>query len=441
MIDYTYFELQNPWWGNRHAIDEDEKIKEFDHLKFQYQPKHILSLATRPGDINLITGPRQTGKSMAIKLYIRRLLAKGVAANSILYFNCDALSTEKDIIDLIIEFSRLNDNKQAVIFLDEITSVSNWPQGIKWLADTGLLKKSTLFLTGSSSINLKKSGEFLPGRRGSGKDVIYLPLSYFEYLQLIDNNLRQVQFGSSQSLTTLKKLDGIAKKYFDNFLLTGGFLRNINYGVSEITNDLYLKTLKSELFKEGKKEDSLREVILKIINSISSQTSYTNIAEEAELGSKNTAIDYLNFLSDSFFLKELKFYDINRRRVILKKNKKFYALDPYLLWLFFGFVNGSQNFSGFFNLYDRSKMIENFIASELCKSHQEIFFYQNSRELDFYLPRKLLGIEVKYKGKITSDDLEPLLPVSKKILLSKNTLEKRGDTFIIPAYLFPLVKI
>lgn len=441
MIDYLYLQIQNPWWENGGSIDEDEKIKEFNGLKYRYIPKQILSIPPVVKNIHIISGPRQTGKSTALKLYIKQCLKERIDPQNILYFNCDALSNEKDVIDLIIEFNKTREKDKTIILLDEISSVANWPQGIKWLADSGQLKNTALFLTGSSSINLKKSGEMLPGRRGKGKDINFLPISFYDYLILKGMEVEKIKLNSPNALTTLQRLVEKTKKHYLDFICTGGFLRNINYGLSEETGDLYLKTLKSELFKNGKKEDSLREVVKKILNSLSSQTSYTNIAEEAELGSKNTAIDYLNFLSDSYFLKETKFFDIPQQRVILKKNKKFYTTDPYIVWLFESFVTGSLNFESLRGLVDNTKLTENFIATELTKKGVPFFFYQNSSEMDFYLPNGSIGIEVKYKNKITNGDIKFPNGLNKKIIISQNTLEERDDIFIIPAHLFSLIEL
>lgn len=434
MIDYSYLAIQNPWWDNPLAVNQDEKLIEFESSKFKYLPQEILNLKSRPGDINIITGPRQTGKSTSIKLYIRHLLKNNFSAGSILFFNCDALSGQKDLTDLVMDFVSRNEKGETCIFLDEVTSVDSWPQGIKWLADSGLLKRSAIFLTGSSSISLKKHGEFLPGRRGRGADVAFLPITFADYLSLhgmkdIDQNFKN---------------SGKIKDRFDSYLLSGGLLRNINYGIGE-NIALYLATLRSELFKSGKKEDFLREVVRKLLGSLSAQTSYTNIAEEAELGSKNTAIDYLSFLSDSYFLKETKFYEMHQQRVILKKNKKYYTIDPYFIWMFSAFVYGEEGFANYPARYhppaEKSKLVENFIASELIKSKSEFYFYQNSRELDFILPKKRLTIEVKYKDRIVSEDLkslEAIPPGYKKILVSKNTMEKRQNVHIIPAHLVTL---
>lgn len=432
MIDYSYFSIQNPWWEDPDAISRDQKIVEFDGLPFKYYPKNILEAKLLPGDVNIITGPRQTGKSTAVKLYIRKLLEKKFSPQSILFFNCDALSDSKEVIYLVMEFNKMAGENLKAIFLDEITSVANWPQAIKWLADAGLLNNTAVFLTGSSSISFKKSGEFLPGRRGKGKDFINLPVNFKEYL-----SLKKIEYKKIDS-----KMLSKVEKPFEDFLLSGGFLRNINYGVTQENFQLYLATLRSELFKAGRKEDFLREVVRKILSSLSSQTSYTNVAEEAELGSKNTAIEYLSFLSDAFFLKEVKAYDPHQKRVILKKNKKFYAADPFIIWLFSSFVSGGENglqWVDFYNASDqKGKVIENFIATELNKSGAEFYFSQNSRELDFYLPKEKIAMEVKYKDKITSEDLKSLEVAPnnfKKILVSKDTLEIRGNITIIPAAL------
>ena len=103
MIDYTYLELQNPWWEDKKTINNDLEIRELEKLPYQYRPKTVLNLPLRKGDINIITGPRQTGKSTAIKLYIRSLLEMDFHPKGVLFFNCDALSKHQDIINLILK--------------------------------------------------------------------------------------------------------------------------------------------------------------------------------------------------------------------------------------------------------------------------------------------------------------------------------------------------
>ena len=340
------------------------------------------------------------------------------------------------------------------LFLDEISSVAGWPFAVKWLADSGLLANSKIILTGSSSISLKRSGEFLPGRRKEGKDIKFLPINFFEYLQLIFPDFPvKKRVRSFQELAKLEK--GLTRKRinleraYENFLLTGGFLKVINlfatrqplFGAVE----LYKSAVRSELAKFKKKEISARRVLSKIVDSLTSETSYANVAEEAELGSKNTAADYLSFFTDSFLLQETFFYNISQKRIVIKKNKKYYPVDPFLFWVFNCFITGSNQIENFYQKYSlsplNSRLAESFVASELYKNELDFYFFRNARELDFYIPRYQLGIEVKYKQKIVSADLKGLDCAKRKIIVSKKTLEKRGEILIVPAYLFGLVDL
>jgi len=453
MIDYNLLTIQNPWWQNSGFIKDDSKIKEFDASLIKYLPKEILNLNLKNQAINIVSGPRQTGKSTAIKLFIKKLLKQDFPAERIFYFNCDALDSKQELIELIMFYFEIINKKGKTplnyLFLDEISAVKDWPFGIKWLFDTGLLKNSKIILTGSSSINLKKSGEFLPGRRGGGLDIKFLPINFFKFFKLLHpqfclpkkfkiiNDLEKLQFELAKEKINIKKL-------YHDFLLTGGFLKIINLNLkkelSGTTVELYINTLKSELAKFGKKEINCRHILKKIVDSLTSESSYSNIAEEAELGSKNTVIDYINFFKDSFFLQEVLFYSLPQKRIVIKKNKKYYPTDPFLVWIFQAFILASNQIEGLYQKYLDSpldsQLAEVFVSSELYKQDFDIYFYKNSKELDFYLPKKNLGLEVKYKNKLISTDFKGLSLAKKKILVSKNTLEQRKDVLIVPAYLF-----
>jgi len=124
----------------------------------------------------------------------------------------------------------------------------------------------------------------------------------------------------------------------------------------------------------------------------------------------------------------------------VKKNKKYYPVDPFLFWIFYSFITGSNDIELFFQKYSLppldSQITEGFVASELFKQGFEFYFFRNSKELDFFIPEEEVGIEVKYKDRIVSSDLEGLRYCKRKILISKNSLEKRSDILIIPVYLF-----
>ena len=459
MIDYTLLAIQNPWWQNKRLIEKDDSIEEFKASRAKYTPSEILNLKLKNEAVNIVSGPRQTGKTTALKLLIKSLLEKETSPESIFYFNCDALESRKDIIDLVLSFfdgikNSSEKTPQNYLFLDEISSVVDWPYAVKWLVDSGLLVNSKIILTGSSSISLKKSGEFLPGRRRGGKDIRFLPISFLEYLRIVFP-----EFPIKELVISFENLNKIEKQLankrmslkqaYKDFLLTGGFLKMINLFIKEKPFsegvELYKSALRSELAKFGKKELNARRVLNKIVNSLTSETSYSNVAEEAELGSKNTAADYLSFFADSFLLIETLFYSIPQKRIVIKKNKKYYPADPFLFWIFNSFIKGSNQIEEFYRRYlispFDSQVTEAFIASELYKRGHEFYFFKNTKELDFYIPKNDLGIEVKYKRKIFSNDLQGLKYSKRKILISKDVLEKRGEILIIPAYLFGLIDL
>jgi len=85
MINYDFLTIQNPWWFKKEGIEADAKIREFEASSVKYLPQNILNLPLENGAVNIVYGPRQTGKSTAIKLLIRKLL-KRVPPINILYF-------------------------------------------------------------------------------------------------------------------------------------------------------------------------------------------------------------------------------------------------------------------------------------------------------------------------------------------------------------------
>ncbi len=456
MIDYRIMALQNPWWRRQEAIVEDSKIREYQESPLRYEPTQILEFPLQNGDVNILFGPRQTGKSTALKLLIRKLLKERTPAQHILYYNCDALAGRQDLIDVVLGFLELptvKDRKSPWhLFLDEVSSVTDWPFAIKWLADAGVMQDCRMILSGSSSISLKKSGEFMPGRRKNGKDIRYLPITFSSYVLLKHTGalpaIQAVSFSQLKDLARQCEIQGISfRSLFDEFLLTGGFLIAINANFKHQPlapiAELYVSAIRSELAKDGKKELHARAVLRKILASVGSETSYANVAEEADLGSKNTGAEYLRFFTDSFLLKEALFYSIPQARISLKKNKKYYPSDPLLFWVFNSFVTGSAEIEQMYRAYQspayQSQLAESYVASELGKSDLNVHFFKGRRELDFYIPSLELGIEVKYKEKITSQDIESVKPARRKVVVSKDTLEQRDDVWIIPVYLFGLM--
>lgn len=151
MAEFFDFSLnQNLWWETKAAISKDSKIVDFEEARLKWHPQSVLNLPLTPGAVHIIYGPRQVGKSTALKLLIRKLLAQ-YDAHNIFYFNCDLLATRKDLVELLTDYLNWVKAKRGkkFLFLDEISSLPDWPFAIKWLIDSGLGRNAVFFLTGS----------------------------------------------------------------------------------------------------------------------------------------------------------------------------------------------------------------------------------------------------------------------------------------------------
>jgi len=127
-----------------------------------------------------------------VKLLISELL-KGRSSGSIFYFNCDLASDSKelrDVLNFYRRFKERNGVKSSIIFLDEVTGLEGWWRVVKGYVDLGLLERDALVLLGSASFRFKGFSEAFPGRRGMGRTVEVLPLSFPEYARVRGVELR-----------------------------------------------------------------------------------------------------------------------------------------------------------------------------------------------------------------------------------------------------------
>ena len=178
----------NPWWENESAIELDKHINALKNFKYTHNPP-LLNEDFKPGNLYTIRGPRQIGKTTFLKMFIRKKL-RTVPKNNIFYWSCDNLVTGKDLIDLLNEyadFCKVMDARPEYILLDEITGIAHWQRSLKFIIDNDITPNACFILTGSNALDLRSGSERLPGRRGKhGKDLFILPLTFREYVELMD---------------------------------------------------------------------------------------------------------------------------------------------------------------------------------------------------------------------------------------------------------------
>jgi len=422
----TYlFEKHNPWWSDIGNIESDKVLTEFAAQTYRYYHPYLKTFSHQDSVI-IIRGPRRIGKTTLLKLLIKDLLLeKQVDPKNVLYYPCDRIENFNNLYELILNYLGQGLPGRKFIFLDEISFVREWQRAIKDLWDGGDLQQTTVILTGSNALDLKMSGERLPGRRGNldQVNIDYYPLTFDEFVRL-------------------DGINGDRTNLLDNYLMTGGFPQAINefYGKRFISNylyDSYLSWIEGDIYKAGKSERLMVPVLGEILSHLGSTVSWYKIAKNTGMGSHSTVESYLDIFQKLFFSFNLNFYSIDQKKNFVNKNKKIYFVDPVILQSAKCKVDGftdrffDYSFSFTFDQEFLPALMENIVASHLLRAGGRLSFgrYQD-REVDFVVSKsgKDHYFEVKYQNTIKLTDFafwqkpEPLTIITKNFNLTKNNL-------------------
>jgi len=432
---------QNPWWEDREKIKEDEKIK------IALTRKHKIIPFFKEGNFIFI-GPRQVGKTTYLKLSIYDLLKKKIAPKNILYFSCETLRDFQEIIEIIrfTDTLGIKTNQKKYFFFDEITFVQGWQKAIKYVLDSPLGKNKNFYITGSSSLALKR--ETFPGRKIEIKD--FLPLSFKGFCQIFGskNLKKEIQKNSQkefkietlfQSSKNLFFSFNEASQLFESYLKTGGFLRAAyeffeEEGIKEETYEIYWKWLVSDIAKVERSERITQSILIAILKNYSSRFSLNSIAKEMEIGSHVTIREYLEILENLFVLRNIFPIDLKRKTEIFRKMRKVYFTDPFLFEVF------KKNLSKeSVSPSEIPKIIEGIIGEHLTRVLGRIFYLiqKRGKEIDFVFDN--IGIEVKWQNKINFQDF-PKIEIKDKILLTRSNFEylKKEKFLMLPVCIFLL---
>ncbi|MAG02112.1 ATPase [Candidatus Pacearchaeota archaeon] len=428
---------QNPWWKDRNAIEEDYDVFKWKEKRHRWMPDLIENISLEPFALHIVSGPRQAGKTTALKLLIKNLL-KDKDGKSIFYFNCENLSDYKElleVLELYFEFKEGSSVKTSIIILDEITLPKEWYRAIKFLIDKGSLRNDVVILTGSSSIDVKRDVELFPGRRGKGKDFNLLPLSFRGFLKVFDEKLED-------KLPRIKNIEDIEKKaikaviyekelnnYLGKYMEYGGFpLSVVNVDRSkEEAKRTYLSWIKNAILKADRNDLIARQIIQSVIETLQTDISWESISKKIEIKSPKTVSSYLDLLKLIFSLNIIYNVDISTKKIKFGKNKKVHLRDPLLLEIF-------EDWS-MTNAKDRKSAIaESLVVEHLVRAFPEkVFFWKNGFEIDALVLDKsnFYGFEVKWSENPKAKSLPQL---KKFMVVTRKAYSK--NPFKIPLSVF-----
>lgn len=443
----------NPWWIQSDLIKKDDKLIEFGSQKYKFWPKFYRRYPLNKDGIFIIRGPRRVGKTTLIKLLIKKLLLeKKLPAEAIMYSSLDRIVDFNKLFNLVkeyLDFARPRTNNRLHIFLDEATFVNQWIRAIKDLADRGLLKNSIITLTGSNVLELTASGERMPGRRGEifKPDINFYPLHFGEFLNVVAPDLVNTRPESLWQLTRPK-----LEKYLQDYILTGGFIFNINkyYQKKHLPSfvyELFSSWVTGDMYKLKRSEEFTLRLVEQIPKHLTSKISLSRLARETGMASALTASEYLELLERMFILFKTPYFSLDQKRPNIKKNIKVYFQDPFMLASLVSKAEGVldeafQAAQSYFSSKFMPQIAEMLVGSILNRFYNKRLFYgmSKNKEIDFVVKKGKVWkyFEVKYQRNISPKDIVlPEVLKNKKItIITQNSFEKRTNLSLIPLSIF-----
>lgn len=384
-------------------------------------------------------GIRRTGKSYLMYQQIKQLESKGVPLSQIVYVNFEderlleiKVTDLNTILEIGLEMS--GSANKPYLFLDEIQNINGWEKFVRRIADM----KYRINITGSNSKML--SSEIASTLGGRFIIMNVYPYSFTEYLTANHREKNYLDVISTQDRADVLSL-------YDEYVTFGAFpelvdIKNKRAFLSSIYQTIYL----GDIITRNKisNDFAIKLILKKIAESVTKPLSFsrlTNILKSTGMAiGKQTVINYVGYMTDSYLLFTLQNYAA--KLVDKETSPKYYFMDTGLL--------------GLMLLDSKSAQLENLVAIELIRRYgvENVFFFENNVEIDFYIPSESLAIQVSLQ---VLDDIDTkeretrafaklnnFIPDSKCIIITNSeetNLEYDGiDIEVIPIWKWLLME-
>jgi predicted AAA+ superfamily ATPase len=319
--------------------------------------------------IKVIIGQRRVGKTTILKQIMSLIIKENPSINTI-YINKEKhefkqIKSSEDLYQYI--HSKLTKTKSNFVFIDEIQEISDFEIALRQL----LVEEIDLYCTGSNAKML--SGDLATHLSGRYIEFNVLSLSYKEFLEAheFENN--------TDSLNKYIRYGGLP------YLIHLPFDEEIIYGyLKSIYNTIILKDIVARY--NIRDIDFLERLVEYLSDNLGSYVSSHKISDflksqQVSL-STNTVMNYLKYLTHSFFIQKVQRLDIiGKKRFEI--NDKFFFSDLGLKHAIIPFTN---NHIG--------NIFENLVYNQLIFDGYKVYIGKHhDREIDFVAQNR---DEVKY---------------------------------------------
>lgn len=384
--------------------------------------------------LQVFVGVRRSGKSFLLFQKMHQMLKEGHSWADMLYLDFEDTRLEgfaSDDFNLILECHQEMYGKRPMLFLDEIQNVEGWHKFARRMADSNY----TIFITGSNAKML--SGEINTTLGGRFLIAEVYPYSFQEFL-----SVNKVPSGEFDVLTTEGRANII--RHFDEYLRYGGLpAAALMPAKRNYLSSVYQKIYMGDIIARNKITNvaGIRILVRKMAESVCRPISYNHINNLlSSVGGKlslATTIKYVEYCEEAWLLLRLRNYA--SALADKESNCKFYFIDTGILGLF---------------LIDKEAMLlENLVALQLFRiyghdiDNEQVFFFSESYEVDFYVPSHELAIQVSYSlrdeetRKRETEALEKLpkrIPCKRRMILTYDETDTIADKYgtieIVPTW-------
>jgi uncharacterized protein len=452
----------NPWWSDRSAIVRDPYLRAFETAPVKWDPPLLDGLPISLGNAHTVRGPRQAGKTTLAKRLIQRLLERG--ESRVLYFSFDLHQQPEALYDVVRRAKILHPDPGGpwYLFLDEVTSVPQWQRGIKVAWDQGLTREDFVLLTGSSAHDLESGAEQLPGRRGNGSDFLHLPMSFRDFCGQVEGITLPAEtsdiegFVGREGRQLARRLNLLAPdlhRSFRTYLAVGGFpaaIRDYRSASDHRPQPQAVRMLwaaiAGDIARSGRDQTAAVKLLEEVAVALGNPLKWDGAARAMGMASNHTAREYVEFLSETFSLLTVFFWDLSGGTLQPSKQRKVYYIDSLLAEIAPLLLPGSRR-------PPEDGIVENTVAVALFRSAAHtltqagpvpgaIGYWRssNNREIDFVVPAASRGrggrMPIEVKGDSDSGVGRARLAISKAfgegVVASRTVFEPDGDVPIIP---------
>lgn len=361
--------------------------------------------------ISILIGPRQVGKTTLLKQLHQEL--GGIYVDFDILENVEKYSSYTDFIKTLSlqgydENDYVSKNKIFYLFIDEFQKYADLSKILKNVYDNHANIK--IYASGSSSITIKSTiQESLAGRKYLHE--IY-PLDFEEFLMF-----KQIDLDKFRKLQLFDGTLPVAeyKNLIEEFMRYGGYPEVVlSDNKEDIISSIFDTFIKKDLVDYLNVRDiiGVKKLIQYVAINNGSKLNISDMSQQLDL-KRDQIQNYLEILEETYILKRVTPFYNNKNNEIIKSYKE-YFIDSGVRNYF------CNNFNEMIIRNDVGFLFETLVLGELIKNtNYEIKYWQNKQkhEVDFIVDKihSQVGLEVKYKEKLKSDDYRGITKIQEFI--------------------------